>query len=413
MKGIKKDPIVKRPVRAEGEVPKTRALEAQQVGNVPEEDRYGKVEPAHVLALSEGSSINTIGKGIAAQMERFSQAVRDRAPEGLSTAEAASAFASGALERFLDEKGVDPADREGLALNFPSEHWDSDQLKDFAGLERGIEQAAAFVAQLAKDGGGSVELDVHFVPKGELKKRSGTERDTLEIPLAQGKSAGELRDDWDAGKFIPSTWWNPFDSGKRLRAVWKIAGNPVGPLRTRLRRRFARATGDLDKAFGAVPKDRPREGLEKLIERFVRSDLVDEYKSRVSSLDDDGARGLLDRWRQVSKSPQFQEDARAGALSACVNHVRDARRTIGIINVDTMDSIVVRDPVDPAVQKHTEGLDKVDPDSVNKVELKGTRMGFVNVSSVDVVTVMPNLARMIFGGASLERALEDAEFGGT
>jgi len=41
------------------------------------------------------------------------------------------------------------------------------------------------------------------------------------------------------------------------------------------------------------------------------------------------------------------------------------------------------------------------------VELSGTRIGLVNVQSVDMVSVVPDLARMIFGGTSMERAANE------
>ena len=43
---------------------------------------------------------------------------------------------------------------------------------------------------------------------------------------------------------------------------------------------------------------------------------------------------------------------------------------------------------------------------MNETDPKGWEIGLVNVTSIDQVAVVPNLAAMIFGGSSLEKAAQ-------
>ncbi|MCP4504164.1 MAG: hypothetical protein GY822_29930 [Deltaproteobacteria bacterium] len=136
---------------------------------------------------------------------------------------------------------------------------------------------------MAEDRGGEVSLVVALTPKGDLNKTTGAERDTLWVPVNKGVDGQALRKDWDDGAFIKAdNWWNPMDHMKagKLRGMWKLVGNPVGVVRTRLRRVFGDVQSDLGKSLqglmqkaGSVPLEELREKATEVVRTFVGPDV--------------------------------------------------------------------------------------------------------------------------------------------
>ena len=355
----------------------------------------------------------TVASGLADVAEA---AKTTSTPKDLTTLEGVRDFAQQTLALHLADRGI-RAEDAGVELKFDRSQWTSKALNNPRGLEQSIEGAAAFLAQMVEDrGAGDLKLAVALTPKGDLHKTEGVDQDTLWVPTNKGVDAQQLRKDWDGGAFIKAdNWWNPMDHMKaaKLRGLWKVVGNPVGVMRTRLRRTFGDVQGDLGKTLkgvldkaGAVPTDELRQKAADVVRSFVGPDvksaagdnLRDTMLQKVATVDENVLVNFLGRWDANAADPGLVDDVSNFSLSATANRLKDSQLKIGLVNVDTYDAISVAP--DSALARHGDM-------AVNDVELSGTRIGLVNVQSVDMVSVVPDLARMIFGGTSMERAANE------
>lgn len=367
--------------------------------------------PGATRASPSAAMAATVGQGL----EKIAAAVTQPLSAGaIKTVEDAQAFAEQKLAQHLADKGLAP-DEAGVSIVFDRALWPADAFKNQQALDEATTAAAGFLAQMAQDRGGPANLDVHLVPKGKLERTEGTERDNLYVPVNGGRDALELRQDWDQGAFIRAdSWWSPADhiQAKKLRTLWKLVGNPVGVFRTRMRRVLGGAQIDLQKTagklldrVGSMPLDRLRAGVEEAVRSFVAphvktrggANMRQALLDKVAVADERVLVSFLGRFQEVASDTGFLEEVNQFALGATSNRLRDSQTKIGLVNVDTYDTVSVTP--DSALARHGEP-------AVNDVELNGVRIGLVNVQSVDMVTVVPDLARMIFGGTALERAAD-------
>ncbi|MCP4504165.1 MAG: hypothetical protein GY822_29935 [Deltaproteobacteria bacterium] len=119
---------------------------------------------------------------------------------------------------------------------------------------------------------------------------------------------------------------------------------------------------------------------------------------KFATVDEDVLVNFLGRWDNAAQDTGLLQEVNDFSLSATANHLKDSQVKIGLVNVDTYDAISVAP--DSALARNGKM-------AVNDVELSGVRIGLVNVQSVDMVSVVPDLARMIFGGTSMERAANE------
>lgn len=372
--------------------------------------------PAPVVA-SRASPAEALGQAVGASLQAVAEALTRPLPSGpIRTVEDANAFAAATLARHLADVGLDPAAAQ-VGLVFDRALWPASAFNNQHALEDATTAAAGFLAQMSRDRGGPVKLDVHLVPRGRLERTEGTDRDNLYVPVNGGRDALELRQDWDGGRFLRAdSWWNPTDhlQAKKLRTLWKLVGNPVGILRSGMRRVLDGAQADLLKSAGrlqdeagAAGPSRLRTGIAETIRAFVAphvagpdgQNLRDKLLARVAEADEQVLVSFLGRFSAVASDPGFLEEVSQFSLQATSNRLRDSQLKIGLVNVDTYDTVSVTP---------TSALARHGAPAVNDVELDGVRVGLVNVQSVDMVTVVPDLARMIFGGTALERAANES-----
>lgn len=127
---------------------------------------------------------------------------------------------------------------------------------------------------------------------------------------------------------------------------------------------------------------------------------------KVGTLDEKQLVTLLGGWQREAESPGAVEEAAKASAGLVANRIQDHRNKIGLVNVSTYDNVgvmtedaVLGRHLAPATTAHKR-------DAVNETDLKGWEIGLVNVTSIDQVAVVPNLAAMIFGGSSLEKAAQ-------
>jgi hypothetical protein len=358
-----------------------------------------------------GAMAQTVASGLADVAAAVQTAKGDA---DLSSLDGVRQFANAQLDLHLADRGLNKDDA-AIDLRFDRAQWKPSDFNNTRGLEDCIDQAASFLAQMAEDRGGAVRLNVQLTPKGRLERTTGTDRDTLHVPVNKGFDAAELRSEWDDGGFIRAdNWWNPMDHMKagKLRTLWKLVGNPVGVVRTRMRRVLQDAQIDLSQSLGKlldkagdVPLDELREKTSEVVRTFVGPEvqdrqggnLRDALLGRVADLDEKQLVSFLGRWNDMATDAGLLEEVNEFALGATANKLRDSQVKIGLVNVDTYDTVSVAP--DSVLGRHGE-------QATNDVELDGVRVGLVNVQSVDMVSVVPDLARMIFGGTAMEKAAE-------
>ena len=333
----------------------------------------------------------SVATGFAQNLARGLREIALQQSQGeIDTPEKAQAFADQSLRLALAKKGV--LHDAAVNLQLAPEHFAL--INNQRGMKAAIVQTATFLAELAKDHGGELRLDVRLLPKeGALAKRSGGERDTLFVPLSRGLSAAELRQQWSEGAFIrPGNVFNPFDhlrAGK-LRAIWRLGRDPVGPLRTGLRRVFARSARDIGRSIERViAGDDRKTHASELVRRFVSADaktdagqpLRENVIERFSAMSEVGLCEVLTRWKAVVGDADFAEALGEAATSSAL-HIIHGERIGGALH--------------PALVRHADG-------AIDEVALSGR--GLIDMRDDDVIAVEPNLARTLLGGAALERAL--------
>jgi hypothetical protein len=375
-----------------------------ETGKAPTLQGAERLSPAGAMAQTVAGGLADIAAAVATQT----------LAKDLSTLDGVRAFAEQQLDLHLADRGLKREDA-AIDLRFDRAQWKPSDLGNARGLEACIDQAAAFLAQMAEDRGGAVRLHVQLTPKGSLERTTGTDRDTLHVPVNKGVDAAALRSDWDDGAFIRvDNWWNPMDHMKagKLRTLWKLVGNPVGVVRTRMRRVLQDAQVDLSQSLGklldkagSVPVDELREKTAEVVRSFVGPEVKDRaggnlreaLLGRVAELDEQQLVSFLGRCNDVATDAGLLEEVNEFALGATANRLRDSQLKIGLVNVDTYDTVSVAP--DSVLGRHGK-------QATNDVELDGVRVGLVNVQSVDMVSVVPDLARMIFGGTAMEKAAE-------
>lgn len=326
----------------------------------------------------------------------------------VTTVEQANKLAAEVLAKHfadhVDEKKqkLDVANFNAL-IRFPRSRWDAAAFRRHGPkLEQGLASAAGFLAQLASDWG-SIDLHVMITPDGDLIRTEGAAHASLFVPLG-AMNETELRSAYDDGKFIHADhWWSipAHMSVAKRRALWQVRNK----LRLAFRKAALLLVGDINQLRGKTGKAL-REGTRRLVERAIGPEVEDskgrplqrDLLSRVDAAPDDKSLiTFLKRWRQSAADPRNSEGAAefmAGALQGG-NKVTDERNIWALIQVETIDAVTVA-PED-VLRRHGGPL-------LNEVTLKGTRVALIHVTSVDTVAVVPNLARMLLGGATAERA---------
>ena len=383
---------------------------AQRLGTGFETDKAPTLEGGDRLSPT-GAMAQTVSSGLA---DVAAAVATPKTASDLSSLDGVRAFANQQLDLHLSDRGLKREDA-AIEMRFDRAQWKPGDFKNARGLEDCIDQAASFLAQMAEDRGGALRLNLQMTPKGKLERTTGTDRDTLHVPVNKGFDAAELRSEWDDGAFIrPDNWWNPMDHMKagKLRTLWKLVGNPVGVVRTRMRRVLQDAQVDLSQSLGklldkagSVPVEELRDKTAEVVRTFVGPEVKDRQGGnlreallgRVADLDEQQLVSFLGRWNDVATDASLLEEVNEFALGATANRLRDSQLKIGLVNVDTYDTVSVAP--DSVLGRHGE-------QATNDVELDGVRVGLVNVQSVDMVSVVPDLARMIFGGTAMEKAAE-------
>jgi hypothetical protein len=366
--------------------------------------------PSFVLGAVEHDGPGTTAP-LAAGLARLADAARTPAAGArpLLNVDDANRFAAERLALMLADHGVAQA---AVSVKLARSMWTPGDFRNQQQLTRAIDASAAFAARLARDGGAAVQLDVLLTPRGELSKTAGSPADALYVPVNRKFDEVTLRRDWSSGAFIrPDQPWNPLahiEAGKQ-RTYWKLALDPVGEVRTRLRGVLGQTAAELTRAIDGtlargLDEHSLRAAARALVDGHVRGDVVgngggrfvDEAFARLDAMDAAGLTTFLQRWRREVNDGAAVEGITSWVSAGAGARIRDHRRTLGLVNVDTFDAVTVAP--DGALGRHGAA-------AIGDVELRGTRVGLVNVSSTDVVTVVPDLARMILGGTTVERAL--------
>ncbi len=368
--------------------------------------------PASLARVTGAQTGDLVGAApLATGLARVADAARVPLPgtAPLRSVDDANRYAAERLALMLGDQGLSSA---AVTVTLARSMWAPGDFRNQHQLTRAIDAAAGFAARLARDGGAAVKLDVVLTPRGQLTKTAGVPSDALYVPVNRKFDEVSLRHDWSSGAFIrPEHVWNPADhiqTGK-LRTFWKLVGDPVGEVRTRLRSVLGQSAAELSNAIEAtlargLDETALRAATRSLVDRHVRDDVrstsggrfLDDAHARLDAMDAPSLTAFLQRWRGEVTDAASVEGITSYVAAGAGARIRDQRNTIGLVNVDTYDAITVAP--DGALGRHG-------APAVGDVELQGTRVGLVNVSSTDVVTVIPDLARMILGGTTAERAL--------
>lgn len=358
--------------------------------------------------------LSAFGRGLRQLASRASEA-----PAGaptLKNVDDANAYASSRLELFGKDLGADSADLGKMSISLSRSMFTPDAFENQAQLHQSIDAAAAFAARLAKDTNGNAPLSVVLTPRGHLERTAADDADTLFVPVNDKHTELSLRKGFDDGDFIRAdNRFNPFShiaAGKK-RLLWRLAGNPAGELRTKMRRVIGQSAGELTSSIGNllsaykdgnVDDSGLKDQAKSIVGRFVSPNASaasgdigaqEKAQSKIEDNDPAGVVKLLSAWADAANDDTTQQEVADFAAAKGGARIVDNRRTFGLVNVDTYDAISVAPS--GVLDRHGAG-------AIGEVELNGTRVGLVNVSSTDVVSVVPDLARMLMGGVSLEKA---------
>lgn len=391
------------------------SMKARGLANQTSSYEIGTAAPAATAKPNAWSGVlSAFGRGLRQLASRATEA-----PAGaptLKNVDDANAYAASRLNVFAKDVGAGEGHLENVSVTLSRSMFSADAFENQTQLHQAIDAATAFAARLAKDTGGAAPLSVVLTPRGRLERTAADEADTLFVPVDAKHDELSLRKGFDNGDFIrPDNRFNPFahiEAGKK-RLLWRMVGNPAGELRTKMRRVIGQSAGELGASVGALLNAYQSGHLDdaalktqakSIVDRFVSpnasassGDIGAQEKARteIEKQSPSGVVRLLSAWADAANDDALQQEVADFAAAKGGARIVDNRRTFGLVNVDTYDAISVA----PAGV-----LDRHGAGAIGEVELNGTRVGLVNVSSTDVVSVVPDLARMLVGGVSLEKA---------